>query len=77
MQSLSKAYWNNIPAPNSEAFILTPSFSYLFNLKKGALSISIQKPIFISGSFAGNEGDIDQKTKVWQLVLAYRSIALK
>ncbi len=77
MQSLSKAYWDNIPAPNSEAFIVTPSLSYLFNLKKGALSISIQKPIFISGSFAGNEGDIDQKTEVWQLVLSYRSIALK
>ena len=77
MQSLSKAFWDNIPAPNSEAFVVTPSLSYLFNLKKGALSISIQKPIFISGSFAGNEGDIDQKTKVWQLVLSYRSIAIK
>ncbi len=77
VQSLSKAYWNNIPSPNSDALVITPSFSYLFNLKKGAISIGIQKPIFISGSFAGNEGDIDQTTEVWQLVLSYRSTPLK
>jgi len=77
VQSLSQAYWNNIPSPNSEALVITPSFSYLFNLKKGAISIGIQKPIFISGSFAGNEGNIDQTTKVWQLVLSYRSTPLK
>ena len=76
IQSLSQAYWNNEPSPNSEAFVITPSFSYLFNLKKGAISIGLQKPIFITGSFSGNEGDIDQKTKVWQFVLSYRLVAL-
>jgi len=76
VQSLSQAYWNNESSPNSEAFVVTPSFSYLFNLKKGAISIGIQKPIFITGSFSGNEGDIDQETKVWQFVLSYRSTAL-
>lgn len=76
MQQLSQAYWGNDPAPNSAALVLTPSLSYLFSLKKGALSIGIQKPIFISGSFAGNEGDIEQKTKVWQLIISYRSIPI-
>ena len=76
VQSLSQTYWNNEPSPNSEAFVITPSFSYLFNLKKGAISIGLQKPIFITGSFSGNEGDIDQKTKVWQFVLSYRLVVL-
>ena len=76
MQQLSQAYWGNDPAPNSAALVLTPSLSYLFSLKKGALSIGIQKPIFISGSFAGNEGDIEQKTKVWHIIISYRSMPI-
>lgn len=76
IQKLSQAYWGNNPSPNSEALILTPSLSYLFPLKKGALSIGIQKPFFISGSFAGNEGDIKQTTKVWQFSLSYRTMSI-
>ena len=76
VQTLSQAYWYNEPSPNSEALVITPSFNYLFNLKKGALSIGIQKPFFIKGSFSGNEGDIKQRVKVWQLVLSYRSLPI-
>ena len=76
VQTLSQAYWDNEPSPNSDALVVTPSFSYLFNLKKGALSIGIQKPFFIKGSFSGNEGDIEQRVKVWQLVLSYRSLPI-
>ena len=76
VQTLSQAYWDNESSPNSEALVVTPSFSYLFNLKKGALSIGIQKPFFIKGSFSGNEGDIGLRVKVWQLVLSYRSIPI-
>ena len=44
--------------------MITPSISYLFNLKKGALSIGLQAPFFIDGSFAGNEGNIDQEVSI-------------
>ena len=73
MQYLSQSYWENEPSPNSKSIMITPSISYLFNLKKGALSIGLQTPFFIDGSFAGNEGDIDQDVKVLQMVLSYRS----
>ena len=53
--------------------MVTPSLSYLFNIKKGAISIGLQTPFFITGSFAGNEGDIDQDVKVIQMVISYRS----
>lgn len=76
IESLSKSYWNDIPSPNSSALSLTPSLGYLFNVKKGAISISVQKPFFISGSFAGNEDNIEQETEVWQLILTYRSMAI-
>ena len=73
IQYLSQSCWGNEPSPNSESIMITPSISYLFNLKKGALSIGLQTPFFIDGSFAGNEGDIDQDIKVLQMVLSYRS----
>ena len=77
VEYLSKEYWNDIPTPNSSALIATPSLGYLFNTKKGVLSVSLQKPIFIEGSFNINEGDLDQDTGVWQLVLSFRSMAKK
>ena len=77
VEYLSKEYWNNIPTPNSSALITTPSLGYLFNTKKGVLSVSLQKPIFIEGSFNVNEGELDQRTGVWQLVLSFRSMATK
>ena len=77
VESLSKEYWNDIPSPNSSALIVTPSLGYLFSTKKGVLSISLQKPVFIEGTFNINEGDLDQNTGVWQLVLTFRSMAKK
>ena len=77
VESLSSEYWNDIPSPNSSSLIVTPSLGYLFNTKNGVLSISLQKPIFLEGAFNINEGDLDQSTDVWQLVLSFRSMAKK
>ena len=73
LQSLSLASWDNEPVANSDAIIMTPSFSYLFNLKKGAISIGIQKPYFLEGGYGWNEDDIKETTNAWQLIIAYRS----
>ena len=73
MQYLSQSFWENEPSPNSKSVMITPSISYLFNVKGGALSIGLQVPFFIDGSFSGNEGNIDQDVKVLQMVLSYRS----
>jgi len=77
VESLSKEYWNGIPSPNSSALIVTPSLGYLFSTRKGVLSISLQKPAFMKGSFNINEGDLEQSTGVWQMVLSFRSMATK
>ena len=77
IEYLSKEYWNNVPTPNSSALIVTPSLGYLFSTEKGVLSFSLQKPIFIEGSFNINESNLDQDTGVWQLVLSFRSMATK
>ena len=73
LQSLSLASWDNEPVANSDAIIMTPSFSYLFNLKKGAISIGIQKPYFLEGGYGWNEDNIKETTNAWQLIIAYRS----
>ena len=76
LQSISHAYWDNKQVSNSDAFIMAPSFSYLFNVKKGAISIGVQKPYFLSGGFGWNDGDIEETTKAWQFVLSYRSVSI-
>ena len=68
----SKAEWNDIIEPNSESFAVIPSIGFLFNSKFGAISINLQKPFMIYGAFAINEGDLNQRSNVWQISIALR-----
>tara|TARA_B100000676_G_C17964369_1_gene779432 strand:+ start:61 stop:345 length:285 start_codon:yes stop_codon:yes gene_type:complete len=68
----SKAEWNDIIEPNSESFAAIPSIGFLFNSKFGAISINLQKPFMIYGAFAINEGDLNQRSNVWQISIALR-----
>ena len=70
----SQGYWNGIPAPNTKSTTVSPSITYLFSTKFGAVALNLQKPIFISGTFASNEGDIKQGSSVWQLSISLRFI---
>ena len=71
-----QGYWNNIKAPNTKSLSISPSISYLFGTKFGAIALNIQKPIFIDGSFASNEGDLEQGSNVWQFTFSLRGMAL-
>ena len=71
-----QGYWNNIPAPNTKSLSVSPSISYLFGTRIGAIALNIQKPIFINGSFASNEGDMNQKSNAWQFTISLRGIPL-
>ena len=70
----SQGYWNNKPAPNTKSLSISPSVSYLFGTSFGAIALNIQKPIFIEGSFGGNEGDLDQGSKIWQFSISLRGM---
>ena len=70
----SQGYWNGVPAPNTKSTTVSPSITYLFSTKFGAVALNLQKPIFISGTFASNEGDIKQGSSVWQLSISFRFI---
>ena len=70
----SQGYWNGIPAPNTKSTTVSPSITYLFSTKFGAVALNLQKPIFISGTFASNDSDIKQGSSVWQLSISLRFI---
>ncbi len=72
-----QGYWNDIPAPNTKSTSISPSISYLFGTKFGAIALNIQKPIFIDGAFASNEGDISQGSNVWQFTISLRGMPIK
>ena len=72
----SKAYWNGVAAPNSEATILNIGVGGLWNLNSGVFGINIQKPYFIKGAFASLESQQEQKQKVKtiQVSISYRKM---
>jgi len=70
----SQGYWNGLPAPNTKSTTVSPSITYLFSTKFGAVALNLQKPIFISGTFASNDSDIKQGSSVWQLSISLRFI---
>jgi len=64
-----------LPETNSESLVLSPSIGYLFNTRFGAVALNLQKPFMIFGAFVQNEGDIEQRSDVWQISLALRFLS--
>ena len=75
MSHSSHGKWNGLPETNSESLVLSPSIGYLFNTRFGAVALNLQKPFLIFGAFVQNEGDIDQRSDVWQISLALRFLS--
>ena len=75
MSHSSYGKWNGLLEPNSESLVISPSIGYLFNTRFGAVALNLQKPFMIFGSFVQNEGDIDQRSNMWQISLALRFLS--
>lgn len=73
----SQGYWNNLEAPNTKSTSISPSISFLFGTRIGAIALNLQKPIFLDGAFASNEGDMEQGSNIWQFSISLRGIASK
>ena len=74
IRNTSKAYWNDIVAPNSESSLLIPGAGILWSLKFATVMLNLQKPIFLKGSLSGTEAYLDEKTVAWQVSLSIRKI---
>ncbi len=69
----SRAYWNNLPAPNSISTILTIGVSATLNANIGVVGVGFQRPIFLVGGFAATSAeDIDQDISAIQATLSFR-----
>ena len=73
----SQGYWNNFEAPNTKSTSISPSISFLFGTRIGAIALNLQKPIFLDGAFASNEGDMEQGSNIWQFSISLRGRASK
>ena len=73
----TQGYWNNLEAPNTKSTSISPSISFLFGSKFGAIALNLQKPIFIDGAFASNEGDMDQGSNIWRFSISLRGMPSK
>ena len=73
----SQGYWNNFEAPNTKSTSISPSISFLFGTRIGAIALNIQKPIFLDGAFASNEGDMEQGSNIWQFSISLRGKSSK
>lgn len=72
-----QGYWNGIPAPNTKSTSISPSISFLFGSRFGAIALNLQKPIFIDGAFTSNEGDMDQGSNIWRFSISLRGMPNK
>ena len=73
----TQGYWNNLVAPNTKSTSISPNISFLFGTRVGAIAINLQKPIFLDGAFASNEGDMDQGSNIWQFSVSLRGMVDK
>jgi hypothetical protein len=69
---VTEASWHGVPTPNSESIILVPSFGGIWKLNKATVSISLQKPIFISGMIGSNDDPLNNEANAFQIVFGYR-----
>ncbi len=71
----TEASWDEEITKNSESQLLVPSIGGSWQLSKGTLSISLQKPIFLTGlSNDDSDGDLDthDEANAIELVIGYR-----
>ena len=69
---LTEASWHEVPTPNSESQILVPSIGAIWKLGEGSISISLQKPIFISGQIGSDDNPLNNKANAFEIVFGYR-----
>ena len=69
---LTEASWHGVSTPNSESKILVPSFGGIWKLGEGSASISLRKPIFISGVVGSDDDPLNNETNAFEIVFGYR-----
>lgn len=74
VQNATPAFWNGHEAPNSKGTELSYGLGYIKNSDVGTFGVMLQKPVYVSGGLASDEGGIDQSSNTWTLAVSYRKI---
>jgi len=69
---LTEASWHGVQTPNSKSQILVPSIGAIWKLGEGNISMSLQKPIFISGVIGSDDDPLNNKANAFEIVFGYR-----
>ena len=71
----NEAFWDDIPAPNSESTIITPSMSLFWNSNFANLSLGIQFPFFLNPVMSeSGESELNAEAKAFQISLSMRKV---
>ena len=71
----NEAFWNDVPAPNSENIIITPGMSLFWNTNFANLSLGMQLPIFLNRVMSeSGETDLNSEAKAFQISLSMRKV---
>ena len=70
-----EAFWNDVPAPNSENIIITPAISLFLNTNFANVSLGMQVPIFLNVVMSeSGETDLNSEAKAFQISLSIRKV---
>ena len=70
-----EAFWNDVPAPNSESIIITPAMSLFLNTNFANVSLGMQIPIFLNVVMSeSGETDLNSEAKAFQISLSIRKV---
>lgn len=71
----NEAFWDDIPSPNSESIIITPSMSLFWNSNFANLSLGIQLPFFLNPVMSeSGESNLNAEAKAFQISLSMRKV---
>ena len=69
---LTESSWHRVPTPNSESQILVPSIGAIWKAGESNISLSLKKPIFISGVIQSDDDPLNNKANAFEIVFGYR-----
>ena len=71
----NEAFWDGVPAPNSESTIIVPGMSFFWNTDFANLSLGVQLPFFLNLVMSeSGETDLNQEANALQISFGMRKI---
>tara|TARA_Y100000590_G_scaffold470632_1_gene667203 strand:+ start:9600 stop:10502 length:903 start_codon:yes stop_codon:yes gene_type:complete len=71
----SEAFWDGVPAPNSETNTIIPGLGFFWDTNFASLSLNLQYPIFLNVVMAeSGSTNLNAEADAWQISLSIRKV---